>query len=254
MDCSELYLDLLERCLLNTIYEDPPFGPWSGNSYQLERRRLGREWPSIAHTMIGQLRLNNFRRLIEYVLRRDIPGDIIETGVWRGGACIMARAVLKANDVSDRVVWVADSFEGLPPPEPDQYPADLGDKLFKYRELAVSLEEVQNNFKKYNLLDSQVKFLKGWFKNTLADAPIERLSVLRLDGDMYQSTIEAMNALYHKLHPGGFVIVDDYGPLAGCRKAIGDFRKHHNIADPIEDIDGTGVYWIKSEVAADMAG
>jgi hypothetical protein len=237
------YLDLLERCLLNTIYEDRPMDPWSGGTFQAETRRLGRDWPSVAHTMIGHERLHNFRALIETVILENIGGDIIETGAWRGGACIMARGVLRAYGIADRLVWVADSFEGLPRPDPVAFPADANDPHFKFKELAVSLEEVQRNFQKYELLDGQVRFLKGWFKDTLPTAPIERLAVIRLDGDMYQSTIEAIGALYDKLQPGGFVIVDDYGAVEGCRRAITDYRAAHAITAPLIDIDGLGVYW-----------
>ncbi len=235
----------MERCLLNTIYEDRPVDPWSGGAFRPELRQLGRDWPSVAHTMIGYRRLNNFRTLIETVIQNKVPGDIIETGVWRGGACIMARAVLKAHNIDDRTVWVADSFEGLPPPDP-AFPADAGDRHHQWKELAVSLEQVQENFQKYDLLDQQVKFLKGWFKDTLPNAPFTKLAVMRLDGDMYQSTIEAITALYDKLEHGGFVIVDDYGAVAACQKAITDFREQRNISDPIINIDDIGVYWQKS--------
>jgi glycosyltransferase involved in cell wall biosynthesis len=246
MDCSSLYLDLMTRCLLNTIYEDVPFDPWNNGQFDSEIRRKGRDWPSRAHTMIGELRLNNFRSLIEKCIREGVPGDIIETGVWRGGACIMARAVLKAYNIKDRCVWVADSFAGLPPPDP-AYPMDRGDRHFEKKQLAVSLEEVQSNFRKYGLLDDQVRFLKGWFKDTLFRAPINSLAVLRLDGDMYQSTMDALTALYDKLEPNGFIIIDDFGAVAGCRQAVMDFRAQRSIRDPIVDIDGLGVYWRKVE-------
>jgi O-methyltransferase len=134
----------------------------------------------------------------------------------------------------------------LPPPDASRYPADDGDRHFEMDQLAVSMEMVQENFRKYGLLDQQVKFLKGWFKDTLSTAPIDKLAVLRLDGDMYQSTMEAITALYDKLQPGGFVIVDDYGAVAGCRQAITDFRGQRNIEDAIVDIDGLGVYWRKT--------
>lgn len=245
MNVHQLYLSLMERCLLNTIYEDRPMDPWSGEAFRPELRQLGRDWPSVAHTMIGYRRLNNFRTLIETAIQNKVPGDIIETGVWRGGACIMARAVLKAHNIDDRTVWVADSFEGLPPPDP-RFPADAGDNHHQWKQLAVSLEQVQENFRKYDLLDQQVKFLKGWFKDTLPNAPFTKLAVMRLDGDMYQSTIEAITALYDKLERGGFVIVDDYGAVPGCRKAITDFREQRNISDPIINIDDDGVYWQKS--------
>ena len=87
--------------------------------------------------------------------------------------------------------------------------------MHQFPQLAVPLERVQDNFRRYGLLDEQVRFLKGWFRDTLPTAPIERLAVLRLDGDLYESTIQALDGLYDKLSAGGFVIVDDYGNVAG---------------------------------------
>ena len=99
---------------------------------------------------------------------------------------------------------------------------------------------------KYGLLDGQVQFLKGWFKDTLPEAPINELAMLRLDGDMYSSTIEAIQVLYDKVAVGGFVIVDDYGAVPACQQAITDYRNHRGITDTIHPIDGVGVYWRKS--------
>src|SRR5439155_1101033 len=146
-------------------------------------RSDGRDWPTTAHTMIGMKRLDNLQHCVEDTLARQVPGDLIETGVWRGGASIFMRGILRAHGVSDRTVWVADSFQGLPPPNPDAYPADAGDPLHTFDYLAVSLEDVKSHFERYGLLDDQVRFLKGWFRDTLPAAPIERLAVLRLDGD-----------------------------------------------------------------------
>ena len=240
-----LYLDLMQRCLINSIYEDPPADSWNKGVFDLAVRELGSDWPSRAHTMIGARRLFNLRCLCEYAVVNAVPGDFIETGVWRGGAAIMMRAVLAAYRVTDRNVWVADSFEGLPPPNPALYPADANDVSFQYRELAIPLEEVQSNFAKYNLLDGQVRFLKGWFKDTLPGAPIEHLAVLRLDGDLYESTMDSLTALYDKVSPGGFVIVDDF-LLPKCRRAVEDFRAARGIGEPIQDIDGAGVFWEKA--------
>lgn len=90
-----------------------------------------------------------------------------------------------------------------------------------------SLEEVQENFRRYNLLDDQVQFLKGWFCDTLPTAPIEKLAVLRLDGDLYESIMDGLNALYDKVSPGGFIIVDDYGDFEPCRPGRSpSFDKH----------------------------
>ena len=207
-------------------------------------RETGADWPPRAHTMIGRERLDSLQRCIETVLGDGDPGDLIETGVWRGGAAILMRGVLAAHGDPDRRVWLADSFRGLPPPDAAAYPADRGDGLHKVGFLAVSRERVEANFRAYGLLDERVRFLEGWFADTLPAAPIERLAVLRLDGDLYASTIQALEALYDRLSPGGFVIVDDYA-LPGCRQAVEVFRRARAIADPIAAIDWTGVWWRK---------
>ncbi len=243
-----LYLDMVQRCIINTIYEDPNQGRWSAHTFDGKLRELGRDWPAQAHSMIGNRRMTNLREISEFVLANSIPGDFIETGVWRGGACIMMRAVLNAYGDYGRTVWVADSFCGLPPPDPN-VPADAGDQHHTFTELFVSPDQVRSNFAKYGLLDKQVRFLEGWFSDTLPTAPIEQLAVLRLDGDMYESTMDALGALYDKVVPGGFVIVDDFGAVAGCQKAILEFRDERNIADPLYDIDGYGAFWRKQHVA-----
>jgi O-methyltransferase len=153
------------------------------------------------------------------------------------------RAVLKAYGDETRTVWVADSFAGLPPPNAAEFKADVGDVHHTFSDfLAVSRQQVEENFRCYDLLDQQVRFLEGWFKDTLPVAPIKQLAIMRLDGDMYESTIQALEGLYHKLSPGGFVIVDDYF-LKPCEQAIHDFRGRHDIKDEIRDIDGLGAYW-----------
>lgn len=203
--------------------------------------KAGRVWPAEAETMIGLPRLDNLQHCIEQAIADDVPGDVIECGVWRGGATILARGVLMAHGVTDRTVWVADSFAGLPEPDA-RYPADAGDPHHTFDELAIPVAQVRANFRKYGLLDEQVRFLEGWFADTLPGAPIERLAVLRLDGDMYSSTIDALTALYDKVSPGGFVIIDDYS-LPTCREAVHDFRRDRGIEDPIVAIDAIGSYW-----------
>ena len=172
-DARKLYLDLMKRCLTNWIYD----------TFEEQVRAEGRDWPADAHTMIGLRRLDNLQFCLEDVLDRGIPGDFIETGVWRGGSTIFMRAALKSRGITDRCVWVADSFEGLPPPNPEQYPLDEGLNLHVFKELAISLERVRANFQRDGLLDDQVRFLKGWFRDTLPSAPVARLAVVRLDGD-----------------------------------------------------------------------
>jgi O-methyltransferase len=140
---------------------------------------------------------------------------------------------------------VADSFAGLPPADPDHYPADAGDILHTFSELAVPLEEVKANFARYDLLDSRIVFVKGFFSETLPSLDAGPFALLRLDGDMYESTMVALEALYPRLSPGGFVVIDDYGAYEACRTAVHDYREREGIAAPIEAIDWTGVYWRK---------
>jgi hypothetical protein len=237
---ASLYLDLMQRTLTGWVYAD---GQSNLDNFDPQAREEGRDWPQHAHTMIGFRRLDNLRACVERVLEEGVPGDLIETGAWRGGASIFMRAVLKAYGVKDRRVWVADSFEGLPRPDPEKFPQDEGDEHHLYKQLAVSLEEVKLNFTLYGLLDDQVEFLKGWFRDTLPDAPIRSLAVLRLDGDMYESTMDALDNLYPKLSPGGYCIVDDYGAVPACKQAVHDYRNAHGINEEIIPIDWAGSFW-----------
>lgn len=213
--------------------------------FDSEARENGRDWPADAETMIGLKRLANIRECVEQVIADDVPGDLIETGAWRGGATIYMRAVLAAHGITDRTVWVADSFEGLPEYD-GRFAADAGDQHHAKSELAISVDDVRANFARYDLLDDQVRFLVGWFVDTLPTAPIERLAVLRLDGDMYSSTLDALDALYDKVSPGGFVIVDDYGAVPACAQAVEDFRTARGITDPLVEIDWASVFWRRS--------
>lgn len=248
-----LYLDLIKKSLINHIYQDAGLDYAHGEvkPYDSAVREQGKDWPVRAHTMIGLKRLDNLQACIESVLKNNVPGDLIETGVWRGGATILMRAVLKAYGVTNRNVWVADSFQGLPKPDTEKYPEDsflAQNNIQDIKELAVGLEEVKSNFRKYDLLDGRVKFLKGWFKDTLPSAPIKKLAVLRLDGDLYESTILALRHLYPKLSIGGYVIIDDYNGLDdACKKAVNYYRKKHHITEPIIKIDSEGIFWQKKK-------
>jgi O-methyltransferase len=264
-DVRSLYLDLIRRNLTRFGMHERMPAEWplrrrllfktvnrinsmrAGNEpFDQRKRELGLDWPAEAETMIGMQRLTSLQQCVETVLAEDIPGDLVECGVWRGGACILMRAVLAAYGDQTRSVWLADSFEGVPRSDPANYEADKGIRAdFAAGILGVSEAEVRANFERYGLLDDQVRFLPGWFKDTLHDAPIERISVLRLDGDLYESTIQALDALYPRLSPGGFCIVDDYQAVKACEQAVTDYRAKHGVSADIVDIDGTGVLWRK---------
>ena len=228
-----LYLDMIKKTILNTVYEPDP------------AKEEGYVWPKTAHTMIGMKRMNNIQYCVENIIANKVQGDFIETGVWRGGATIFMRALLKAYGIKDRFVWVADSFQGLPAPDLEKYPADSNCGFYQHENfLKVSLEQVKENFKAYGLLDDQVIFLKGFFKDTMPNNQIKKLALLRLDGDMYQSTMEVLEALYDKLSINGYIIIDDYA-LKEARKAVDDFRAKRGITEEVIIIDCAGAYWKK---------
>ncbi|MEU9164285.1 TylF/MycF family methyltransferase [Streptomyces sp. NPDC048424] len=245
---TELYLDLLEKVVTNLVYEDAPIpNEWfPERDFRPENRETGTDWPSVAHTMVGLKRIRNIRTLLDRVVADGVPGDFIETGVWRGGVCIFARGYLKAHGITDRTVWLADSFEGIPDTGEEGHPMDREMALHRSNHvLGVGADTVRENFGRYGLLDDQVRFLPGWFKDTLPTAPVERLAVLRLDGDLYESTLDALDNLYPKLSTGGFVVIDDYF-IPACRKAVDEFREKHGITDEVEAIDEYSVFWRRS--------
>ena len=266
-DNTTAYLELLKNCLTYQLWDAS-----DGNVVEFRRskpvvsfarfiqltrqlfkppstnqREFGLDWPAKALTMVGKARLDNIQFCVEKVIQDGIPGDLIETGVWRGGCTIFMRALLKSFGDLHRNVWVADSFFGMPKPNIELYPADKKYDLSMWRTLAVSSQEVRENFARFNLLDERVKFLEGWFSQTLPKAPIKELSLMRLDGDLYESTMDALKNLYPKLSPGGFVIIDDYYCAPPCKQAVDKFREENNIEDEIIAIDWSGVFWCKND-------
>jgi O-methyltransferase len=251
LNAPDLYLDLLKRSLTNSLFSVEP------NNDKQNPRFIGRfikhymNGPAVS--MLPLCRFDNLQECVRAVLEDEIEGDFIETGVWRGGAVIFMRAMLKLYGDGSRNVWAADSFEGLPEPDAEKFPLEAqafhGPVMSKeMKRLEASLEDVQANFAAYGLLDDQVRFLKGWFKDTLPGAPIDKLAILRLDGDYYESTRDGLVNLYAKLSPGGFCIVDDYGEDSWtyCRQAVEEFRQANGVTEPIVKVDASCWYWRKA--------
>jgi len=272
-DAEDLYLDLMKKCLTAYIYDESsnrrltvspekwyrpkellktialglakrcnweiqrriPFDP--------EKRASGRDWPGFGYTMVGLKRLDNIQACVQSVLDNNVLGDFLEAGVWRGGATIFMRAILRIRGVNNRNVWLADSFEGMPTPDTEECSADKGYDLSSCEYLAATLDDVKANFERFGLLDQQVKFLKGWFRDTLPNAPVEKLAVLRIDADLYESTMEALSSLYVRVSKRGYVIIDDYHSWPPCRQAVDDFRIKLSVSSALEEIDGRGVFW-----------
>ncbi|MDI5980592.1 TylF/MycF family methyltransferase [Amycolatopsis magusensis] len=243
---TDHYLNLMKRVLTGTIHRDGaiPSHLSPGAEFDPDTREIGGDWPRMAHTMVGLRRLDNVHECLDRAVADGVPGDFVETGVWRGGVCIFARAYFAAHGITDRRVWVADSFQGIPPTADGAHPVDRVMRLDAANDvLGVPLAEVRANFAEYDLLDDQVRFLPGWFADTLPTAPVERIAVLRLDGDLYESTMDALTHLFPKLSPGGFVIVDDYHAIQSCRDAVHEYRDRHGITAEIHRIDHMGAYW-----------
>ena len=235
---QDVYLDVRRRW--RTAYDEYVRLCDFGMAYGKPMQDLG-----FQHTMLNRRRLENIEFCLERILADRVPGDCIECGVWRGGAVIFMRGYLAAHQITDRNVWVADSFQGLPLPTLDQ-DKDLDMSAASHPMLAIDLETVRNLFERYGLLDDQVRFVPGWFKDTLPALPVQTLSLLRLDGDLYESTMDGLQALYHRVAPGGFVVIDDYGCIPQCRKAVTDFRAQCGITEPIQKVDWTAVFWRRS--------
>ena len=198
----------------------------------------GKEGAGLGYTLVSKKRLDNIEYCFDEILKDNIEGDFIETGVWRGGACILIRKLMKINNIKNRKVFVADSFEGMPKPKNEFDGSDLS----MFEEIKVSVEEVKSNFDKFGLNDNQVVYIKGWFSESLPKAPINKLALLRLDGDMYHSTMDSLNNLYHKVSNGGYVIVDDMD-WPECARAINEFREKHSIKSELKFIDDVSAYW-----------
>jgi hypothetical protein len=249
---KSLYLDLLAKVITNTLLNAEPDIAHE-NEFQFVDQFIRHYIQGPALSTLPLARFQNLRASMDDVIRNNVPGDFIETGVWRGGATIFMRAFLKLHGITDRYVWVADSFEGLPEPDAEQFPLEAkthhGPVMSKvYNRFAAGLEDVKNNFRAFDLLDEQVVFLQGWFKDTLSTAPIDALAVMRLDGDYYESTMDGLVNLYDRLSPGGYAIIDDYGEDSWtyCRKAVDDFRRERGIQEPLIGVDAKCYYWRKN--------
>jgi len=248
----ERYLDIMIVTLTGYVYETRHMRIGDESAEALEKlpfekngREQGRDWPAIGFTMIGTIALKSMWLMLEAVIHKNVQGDFLEAGVWRGGASIFAKAVLKSyNEDKIRKVWVCDSFRGLPPNR-TLHDAPSWEKL---QALRVSKPVVMRNFHTFGLLDSNVKFVEGYFVDSLPAIrnEISKIAVLRMDGDMYESTMDILFNLYEKVSVGGYIIIDDYEILA-CRKAITEFRQMHEITEEIFPIwkGNTKSFWIK---------
>jgi hypothetical protein len=250
------YLEMLKAYVSGVVYgkeeRSVPPGTHTGkkklkvSQLNLGTRSSGAEWAYMGYTMVGSKRLDNIRDLLFDVMKNDIKGDYIETGVWRGGASIFARGLMRAYNQSSRRSYVCDSFHGLPPGNASIAKRDKGWDNTPYLEVAA--ERVAGHFRESGTLDPNVIFAKGFFNDTMKPLRpvINDLAIMRLDGDMYESTVDVLYNLYDRLSVGGFVIMDDWFGFPS-KLACEDFFKAHGMSPHIIAIDAASAYWQKKE-------
>jgi O-methyltransferase len=224
----------------------PVFQPFNES-----KRANGLDWTYLGTTMTGSIRISNVEMLLKRVIIGNIPGGYMETGVWRGGSSIFARAVIRAHgEGSQRVSYVCDSFAGLPVGHKELDWEDVGWDHTPYVE--VDEARVARHFHELGFgNDENIVFVRGFFNHTM---PIlasswmntdEKLAILRLDGDMYESTVDVLYHMYERVSVGGFIIMDDwYGFPA--QRACADFFEVHGINPEIIRIDTLAAYWVKT--------
>ncbi len=206
------------------------------------------------YTMVGYYGLSNIYDLCRKAEKDKLKGVFAECGVWKGGSvAIMAFVAEKAG--SGRKTWLFDSFEGLPEPTAQDGPrakdyaaGKMSGKLATIEKCVGPLGDVKKIF--FDILKinpGRVIIRKGWFQATLPKAKNEmvKISVLRLDGDWYESTKCCLDNLYDVVIPGGYVIIDDYGCWEGARQAVDEFFEKRGIKVDIIKIDSNAVYFKK---------
>jgi Macrocin-O-methyltransferase (TylF) len=213
---------------------------------QLSWRVDGSDWPLNGLTMVGLRRLDDLQARIEQLVADRIEGDLIEAGAWRGGASILMRATLDSLG-DDRELWVADSFQGFPQPESGTVDDTLETDVGAIDYFAPGLEAVKGYFERFGV-GELVRFVPGFFEQTMAGLGGRRWALIRLDADGYNATRLVLDTLYGGLARGGYVVIDDYFTpgLDVCRDAVDGFRSDHGIEDEITRIDWTGARWRKT--------
>jgi len=193
------------------------------------------------YTMCSSARLRGLYRAVRYVVARNIPGDVVECGTARGGSAALMGLTLKKLG-ADRVLWVFDTFEGLPPPTK----ADPDYEIAKQHigSCRGELQEVKSLFGRCNIL-AQSRLIKGLFQATIPASSIENIAVLHIDADWYESVKICLEHLYGRVSPGGVIQIDDYGHWAGARKAVDEFLHRRELTVCLRHLDYTGRQFIK---------
>ena len=208
------------------------------------------------YTMTSEERLVSVTRSIEYIVENSIEGDIVECGVWRGGSMMMAANKLVTLKCLNKKIFLFDTYEGMSEPGKDDIAWDAisAAEIYSNTEKKTgyggwcysTLSEVKNNLAKSAYPEENIIFVKGKVEDTLPHASINKISLLRLDTDWYESTKHELECLYDKLSIGGILIIDDYGHWQGAKKAVDEFIKKRNLKLFLNRIDYTGRLAVKT--------
>lgn len=254
--CSlrEIHFHAWRICLTGSLLETPSLIPYKHESnkeiieqdYVASLRKDGRDWPLFGLTMIGEERMKNIDYVIQESVRLGVDGDFVECGVWRGGASMYARAVLNAFGETERLVYLFDSFNGLPQNTSD----NDGDFWSKMSYISVPLDEVQRHFDVSGLNGKNVIMIPGYFRYSLPAWCLRTdrtVAILRMDGDMFESTMDILFNLWDLVSRGGYIIVDDYHSVPAAKNALNKFFDLQGIKPELMPIDQDGIYFIKND-------
>lgn len=202
------------------------------------------------YSMTGIERMYSLYTSVNYVLSNNIKGDFVECGVWRGGSAMMIAKILLHRNVTDRKIYLYDTFEGMSAPTVDdinivgqdatillgQDELSKDSKLWCYADLA----DVQKNMNSTGFAQGNIVYVKGKVEETIpATIPGENIALLRLDTDWYESTKHELIHLYPKLQANGVLIIDDYGHWEGCKKAVDEYFEKNKINMLLNRVDYT---------------
>ncbi|WP_373511811.1 TylF/MycF/NovP-related O-methyltransferase [Persicitalea sp.] len=200
-------------------------------------------------TMTSPERLISLIRAAEYVIEQNIEGDFVECGVWRGGSAMAMALTLERRRARNRQLYLYDTYEGMsePTPEDESFAGETAKKLLdnSSREDArgvwcySTLEEVMQNVDSTRYPSSHLHFVKGKVEDTIPDQAPDKIALLRLDTDWYESTKHEMEHLFPRLRPGGVIIIDDYGHWKGCRRAVDEYLRDNGISLFLTRVDYT---------------
>jgi hypothetical protein len=206
-----------------------------------------------AYTMTTPPRVYALVQAVEYVVARGVPGAIVECGVWRGGSMMAAALTLLRLGVTDRDLYLYDTFAGMPPPsEADTTRSGVraADLLAQEDEdshiwAIASLSDVRSAVLSVGYPEQRIHFVEGLVEETLPTKAPDEIALLRLDTDWYSSTKHELEQLYPRLAPGGALILDDYGHWQGARQAVDEYFEKNRITLLLNRVDSTARIGVK---------